>query len=111
MRDGLYVRRCRVTSRSLRFAIRRAPAKDAKNITQATLFPGLDGLARSIAYEFEYSWEVCPPTIRSRLWWIATGSRRAPLMSGSTMMQRIDLSPMRTRALDLSADHDWRASL
>lgn len=28
------------------------------NITQATLFPGLDGLARSMAYEFEYSWEV-----------------------------------------------------
>lgn len=26
------------------------------NITQATLFPGLDGLARSMAYEFEYSW-------------------------------------------------------
>src|SRR5688572_9951436 len=28
------------------------------NITEATLFPGLDGLARSMAYEFEYSWEV-----------------------------------------------------
>jgi hypothetical protein len=28
------------------------------NITQATLFPGLDGLARSMAYEFEYSWEI-----------------------------------------------------
>jgi hypothetical protein len=28
------------------------------NITQATLFPDLDGLARSMAYEFEYSWEV-----------------------------------------------------
>lgn len=28
------------------------------NITQATLFPGLDGLARSMAYEFEYSWQV-----------------------------------------------------
>jgi len=28
------------------------------NITQATLFPGLDGLARSMNYEFEYSWEV-----------------------------------------------------
>ncbi len=27
------------------------------NITQATLFPDLDGLARSMAYEFEYSWE------------------------------------------------------
>jgi hypothetical protein len=28
------------------------------NITQSTLFPGLDGLARSMHYEFEYSWEV-----------------------------------------------------
>jgi hypothetical protein len=28
------------------------------NITQATLFLGLDGLARSLAYEFEYSWLV-----------------------------------------------------
>jgi hypothetical protein len=28
------------------------------NITQSTLFPGLDALARSMAYEFEYSWEV-----------------------------------------------------
>jgi FRG domain len=28
------------------------------NITQASLFPGLDGLARSMGYEFEYSWEV-----------------------------------------------------
>ncbi len=28
------------------------------NITQSTLFPGLDGLARSMYYEFEYSWEV-----------------------------------------------------
>lgn len=32
------------------------------NITQATLFPGLDGLARSMAYEFEYSWQVDPGT-------------------------------------------------
>lgn len=28
------------------------------NITQSTLFPGLDGLARSMNFEFEYSWEV-----------------------------------------------------
>lgn len=28
------------------------------NITQATLSPGLDGLARSMAYEFEYSWSI-----------------------------------------------------
>lgn len=34
------------------------------NITQATLFPGLDGLARSMAYEFEYSWEVDVRTSR-----------------------------------------------
>jgi FRG domain len=32
------------------------------NITQATLFPGLDGLARSMAYEFEYSWSIDPTT-------------------------------------------------
>ncbi|MDX2418737.1 MAG: FRG domain-containing protein [Xanthomonadales bacterium] len=28
------------------------------NITQSTLFPDLDGLARSMLYEFEYSWQV-----------------------------------------------------
>jgi hypothetical protein len=32
------------------------------NITQATLYPGLDGLARSMYYEFEYSWQVDPRT-------------------------------------------------
>lgn len=36
------------------------------NITQATLFPGLDGLARSMAYEFEYSWEVDLSTNKPR---------------------------------------------
>jgi hypothetical protein len=36
------------------------------NITQATLFPGLDGLARSMAYEFEYSWQVDPQTGAAR---------------------------------------------
>lgn len=36
------------------------------NITQSTLFPGLDGLARSMAYEFEYSWEVDLKTNRLR---------------------------------------------
>ena len=36
------------------------------NITQATLFPGLDGLARSMAYEFEYSWEYELKTNRRR---------------------------------------------
>jgi hypothetical protein len=35
------------------------------NITQATLFPGLDGLARSMAYEFEYSWQVDLATNRT----------------------------------------------
>jgi hypothetical protein len=34
------------------------PTAKVMNITQATLFPGLDGLARSMAYEFEYSWEI-----------------------------------------------------
>lgn len=36
------------------------------NITQATLFPGLDGLARSMAYEFEYSRQVDVRTARTR---------------------------------------------
>jgi hypothetical protein len=35
------------------------------NITQATLFPGLDGLARSMAYEFEYSWQVDLTTFKT----------------------------------------------
>jgi len=35
------------------------------NITQSTLFPGLDGLARSMAYEFEYSWEIDVKTNRT----------------------------------------------
>ena len=30
------------------------------NITQATLFPGLDGLARSLAYELEFHWGYDP---------------------------------------------------
>jgi hypothetical protein len=30
------------------------------NITQATLFPGLDGLARSLAYELEFHWAYDP---------------------------------------------------
>ena len=36
------------------------------NITQSTLVPGLDGLARSMAYEFEYSWELDLKTNRLR---------------------------------------------
>ena len=34
------------------------------NITNATLFPGLDGLARSMAYELEYHWAYDPVTLR-----------------------------------------------
>jgi len=30
------------------------------NISNATLFPGIDGLARSLAYELEYEWAVDP---------------------------------------------------
>ncbi len=36
------------------------------NITQATLFPDLDGLARSLAYELEYHWAYDPRTMNSR---------------------------------------------
>jgi hypothetical protein len=35
------------------------------NITQATLFPDLDGLARSLAYELEFHWEFDPHTMRA----------------------------------------------
>ena len=42
------------------------------NITQSTLFPGLDGLARSMYYEFEYSWAFDLKTFR----------RNMPLMDG-----------------------------
>lgn len=34
----------------------------AMNITQASLFPDLDGLARSMAYELEYHWAIDPMT-------------------------------------------------
>lgn len=34
------------------------------NITQATLFPDLDGLARSLAYELEFHWAYEPRTMR-----------------------------------------------
>jgi hypothetical protein len=33
------------------------------NITHATLFPGLDGLSRSLAYELEYHWSYNPRTM------------------------------------------------
>src|SRR5579871_3384076 len=34
------------------------------NITQATLFPDLDGLARSLAYELEFHWAYNPHSMR-----------------------------------------------
>ena len=34
------------------------------NITQATLFPDLDGLARSLAYELEFHWAYDPRTMK-----------------------------------------------
>ena len=33
------------------------------NITYATLFPDLDGLARSMAYELEFHWGYNPRTM------------------------------------------------
>lgn len=36
------------------------------NITNATLFPGLDGTARSLAYELEQSWVFDPKTFQAR---------------------------------------------
>jgi hypothetical protein len=35
------------------------------NITYATLFPGLDGLARSLAYELEFHWAFNPKTMEN----------------------------------------------
>lgn len=37
------------------------------NITNATLFPGLDGLARSLAYELEFHWAFNPKTMEDYL--------------------------------------------
>jgi len=37
----------------------------AMNITQATLFPDLDGLARSLAYELEFHWAFDPRTMEA----------------------------------------------
>jgi hypothetical protein len=34
------------------------------NVSHATLFPGLDGMARSLAYELEYDWYRNPKTYR-----------------------------------------------
>jgi FRG domain len=36
------------------------------NISNATLFPGLDGLARSLAYELEFHWAFDPVTMEKR---------------------------------------------
>jgi len=36
------------------------------NITQSTLFPDLDGLARSLAYELEFHWAYDPRTMKPR---------------------------------------------
>jgi hypothetical protein len=36
------------------------------NISNATLFPGLDGLARSLAYELESHWAFDPITMKKR---------------------------------------------
>src|SRR5262249_6965591 len=36
------------------------------NITHATLFPDVDGLARSMAYELEYHWAFDPRTMQPR---------------------------------------------
>ena len=36
------------------------------NINSASLFPGLDGLARSLAYELEHHWAFDPKTTRKR---------------------------------------------
>lgn len=49
------------TARMRRDAMR---ALYSMNITHATLFPGLDGLARSLAYELETHWEFDPYTMR-----------------------------------------------
>ncbi len=35
------------------------------NITNATLFPGLDGMARSLAYELEFHWGFNPKTMEN----------------------------------------------
>ena len=35
------------------------------NITQASLFPDLDGLARSLAYELEFHWAYDPRTMET----------------------------------------------
>ena len=36
------------------------------NISNATLFPELDGLARSLAYELEFHWAFDPTTMQTQ---------------------------------------------
>jgi len=38
------------------------------NITNATLFPGLDGMAKSLAYELEFHWAYDPRTTPPPRW-------------------------------------------
>lgn len=49
-------------------AIRRRAMSDLyhMNLSNATLFPGLDGLARSLAYELEFHWAFDPVTMEKR---------------------------------------------
>ncbi|MBR1069143.1 FRG domain-containing protein [Bradyrhizobium liaoningense] len=49
-------------------AIRRRamPELYQMNVSNATLFPGLDGLARSLAYELEFHWAFDPHTMKKR---------------------------------------------
>lgn len=51
-----------VLARAVR--VRALHALYTMNITQATLFPDLDGLARSLAYELEFHWEFDPHTMQ-----------------------------------------------
>lgn len=46
--------------------IRKEAMKDlyVSNITEATLFPGIDGMARSLAYELEFHWAFDPITMK-----------------------------------------------
>jgi len=48
-------------------AVRRDAMEDlySMNISYATLFPGLDGMARSLAYELEYHWAFNPITMET----------------------------------------------
>lgn len=50
----------------LPYSVRRAAMRElyAMNLTHATLFPDLDGLARSLAYELEFHWAFDPHTMR-----------------------------------------------